>query len=98
MQANVQAEQTGDASHALPKLYRVPFAIPQWEVPKIFTWSYSNAFTLWHIGYDAVDTFCQALHAVDPTALQDYRYHHYCQQKPRMQGFLSLFDELLEDM
>ena len=95
--ANTQAERTGDPSQALPKLYRVPFPIPQWEVPKIFTWSSSNAFTLWHIGYDAVDTFCRALHAGDLTALESYRYHHYCQPKPRMHDFLTLFDELLED-
>jgi hypothetical protein len=35
----------------------LPFEIPQWQLGKVLEWSYSNAVTLWNVGYRAAQKF-----------------------------------------
>jgi NTE family protein len=46
-----------DPSPQYPKIYRLPFEIPQWQLGKVLEWSYSNAVTLWNVGYRAAQKF-----------------------------------------
>jgi predicted acylesterase/phospholipase RssA len=41
----------------VPKLYRVPFPVPDWQTDNILRWNYSNALTLWHAGHSATRDF-----------------------------------------
>ena len=47
-----------------PKIYRLPFEIPQWQLGKVLEWSYSNAVTLWDVGYRAALKFSDDMKAV----------------------------------
>jgi NTE family protein len=78
----------------LPKLYWLPFEVPDWEAQHILEWSYSNALTLWHVGYDAGKEFSAALD--DPTKLKKYRYHQAEDNAQRTIDFLELFKGVLD--
>jgi NTE family protein len=78
----------------LPKLYWLPFEVPDWEAQHILEWSYSNALTLWHVGYDAGKEFSAALD--DPAKLKKYRYHQGEDNTQRTIDFLELFKRVLD--
>jgi NTE family protein len=78
----------------LPKLYWLPFKIPDWEAQHVLEWSYSNALTLWHVGYDAGKKFAAALD--DPAELKKYRYHQGSEDPQRTLDFLDLFKGVLD--
>jgi NTE family protein len=78
----------------LPKLYHVPFVVPDWEAPHILEWSYSNALTLWNVGHDAGAKFAAALG--DDAELESYRYYNQKKGTPRTADLLKLFDEVLD--
>ena len=85
----------------LPKLYVLKFPLPQWEIPRMLEWSYSNALTLWSIGHDAADEFCRLLFSTtdnDQEFLErNFRYYRQYRNVPRVAEFLELFDELLAE-
>jgi predicted acylesterase/phospholipase RssA len=72
-----------------PKLYYVPFPIKQQDARRILDWSYSNAQSLWDIGYDAAKKFSLALQSGQR---EDYRYYTARKDRPLIRDFLSLFD------
>ena len=78
----------------LPKLYWLPFPVPDWEAQHILEWSYSNALTLWHVGHDAGNKFSAALD--DPAELEKYRYHQRKDDPQRTIDFLELFKGVLD--
>jgi hypothetical protein len=82
----------------LPRLYWLPFEVPDWEAQHILEWSYSNALTLWHVGYDAGKMFAAALDAAqgDPKQLEKYRYHQGDENTQRTIDFLNLFEGVLD--
>jgi NTE family protein len=86
--------EAGDPQRRLPKLYQVPFPVPDWETPHILEWSYSNALTLWNVGHDAAAKFVKTLN--QPQELEKYRYYHRRKEAPRTADFLKLFDEVLD--
>ena len=78
----------------LPKLYWLPFEVPDWEAQHVLEWSYSNALTLWHVGYDAGKEFSQVLN--NPVELEKYRYHQGEDNAQRTIDFLELFKGVLD--
>ena len=68
--------------------------MPDWEAQHILEWSYSNALTLWHVGYDAGKKFSAALD--DPEKLKEYRYHQGDDNTQRTIDFLKLFEGVLD--
>jgi NTE family protein len=78
----------------LPKLYWLPFPVPDWEAQHILEWSYSNALTLWHVGHDAGKKFSAALD--NPAELEKYRYHQGKDDPQRVIDFLELFKGVLD--
>ncbi len=78
----------------LPKLYHVPFPVPDWEAPHILEWTYSNALTLWNVGHKAGAEFVKALD--HPAELEKYRYYNSKKGgAARTTDFLKLFDNVL---
>ena len=90
--ANVAAAAAG-SRQVLPKLYWVPFPVPDWEAQHVLEWGYSNALTLWHVGHDAGKTFSAALD--NPVQLEQYRYHQAGDNPQRTLDFLELFRGVL---
>lgn len=82
------------SKQVLPKLYWLPFPVPDWEAQHILEWSYSNALTLWHVGHDAGKKFSDALD--DPAKLEKYRYHQGEDNTQRTIDFLELFKGVLD--
>ena len=82
------------AHRPLPKLYWLPFEVPDWEAQHILEWSYSNALTLWHVGYDAGKKFSASIG--DPAKLEAYRYHQGDDNTQRTIDFLKLFEGVLD--
>jgi hypothetical protein len=94
----------------LPRLYRVQFDYPEWVVPNILDWSYSNALTLWNIGYKGAQKFATGLqynlmHPDEEARIQEleeYRYYSTLQRdlqsqsSPATNALLALCDLLLE--
>ncbi len=79
----------------MPRLYRLPFEIPDWEVRNILRWNYSNAMRLWHIGHASAERFYNArLRGGD--AYEEYRYYPSVKDKPRVKELLALFTNYLE--
>jgi NTE family protein len=99
-----QLEFTANSHYApkqvLPRLYWLPFEVPDWEAQHVLEWSYSNALTLWHVGYDAGKKFSKALDAArdDPARLEleKYRYHQGEDNTQRTIDFLELFKGVLD--
>ena len=93
-----QLEFTVNAAAAprqlLPKLYWLPFDVPDWEAQHVLEWSYSNALTLWHVGHDAGKKFSTALD--NPKELEKYRYHQGRDDPQRTLDFLELFKGVLD--
>lgn len=89
-----------NAKQVLPRLYWLPFEVPDWEAQHVLEWSYSNALTLWHVGYDAGKKFSKALDAArgDPKRLEleKYRYHQGEDNTQRTIDFLELFKGVLD--
>jgi predicted acylesterase/phospholipase RssA len=84
-----------------PKLYYVPFPIQAQDARRILDWSYSNALSLWDIGYAAAKKFCLVLDAANRSGNPDhfeqcYRYYKVRRYRPLIRDFLSLFDSLFE--
>jgi hypothetical protein len=90
--ANAAAAAAG-SRQVLPKLYWVPFPVPDWEAQHVLEWGYSNALTLWHVGHDAGKTFSAALD--NPVQLEQYRYHQAGDNPQRTLDFLELFRGVL---
>ncbi len=97
---------------ALPKVYRLPFQIPNWEHGRTLEWTYSNAVTLWDIGYDAAQKFHAALYPSSGQSntpgqrslqgnqaapLEDYRYFGTLKPESRAADFLKLFGDPFPD-
>lgn len=84
----------------LPRLYWLPFEVPDWEAQHVLEWSYSNALTLWHVGYDAGKNFSKALDAARNDSarreLEKYRYHQGKDNTQRTIDFLELFKGVLD--
>jgi len=80
----------------LPKLYRLPFQLPDWERGKLLEWSYSNAVTLWNAGYDAVQPFLPNPSQTEPA--QQYRYYNTLALESREDAFLRLFGDPLRNL
>ena len=78
----------------LPKLYNLPFQVPDWEKPHILEWNYSNALTLWNAGYNSAKEFVTVLN--DPHKLEKYRYFDRKKETPRTAQFLQMFDKILD--
>jgi hypothetical protein len=78
----------------LPKLYWLPFEVPDWEAQHVLEWSYSNALTLWHVGHDAGKKFSEVLN--NPVELGKYRYHQGEDNTQRTIDFLELFKGVLD--
>jgi NTE family protein len=78
----------------LPKLYWLPFEVPDWEAQHVLEWSYSNALTLWHVGHDAGKKFSEVLN--NPVELEKYRYHQSEDNTQRTIDFLELFKGVLD--
>jgi len=79
--------------NSAPKLYRVPFPVPDWEVRNILRWNYSNALTLWNAGHSAAKEFIEAMQAGEK--FEKYRYYPSVKDKPRVKDMLKVFAELL---
>jgi NTE family protein len=82
---------------SLPKLYGLPFPVPDWEDNNILRWSYSNALTLWRIGHVEANKFISALREEknNPKLLEKYRYYTSVKKCPRVQDMLALFSPLV---
>jgi hypothetical protein len=83
-----------------PKIYYVPFPIQAQDARQILDWSYSNALSLWNIGYKAAKEFCRELKAANDsgnrTKLEDnYRYYNVRKDRPLIRDFLKLFSDLM---
>jgi len=96
------------SSVRMPRLYIVPFEFPAWEEERTLDWSYSNALTLWNMGYEAAMEFWPKLQQAinqsrddaktegdDP--LKDYRYWPYIVKHRRWQELDPLFRGVGED-
>jgi predicted acylesterase/phospholipase RssA len=97
-------------SPQLPRLYRVQFGYPEWEVPNILDWSYANALTLWDIGYKAAMQPAKALynslqHPEEDANIQELEKYRYSstlqhdmqgQSRTTTNALLTLCDLLLE--
>jgi NTE family protein len=59
-------QRAAGTARPLPRLYRLPFDVPIWERGRVLEWSYSNALTLWDLGYRSGRRFCQRFFAKDP--------------------------------
>jgi predicted acylesterase/phospholipase RssA len=84
---------------AAPKIYYIPFPIQAQDARRILDWSYSNALSLWDIGYKAATKFCLVLDAANQSGNrdkleQDYRYYKVRKDRPLIRDFLTLFDSL----
>ena len=90
------ANQEGDPARRLPKLYLVPFHVPDWEAPHILEWNYANALTLWDVGHDAARKFVRALKSGNAAELEEYRYYPRTLKRHRVSDFLTLFDDVLD--
>ena len=78
-----------------PKLYYIPFPIQAQDARRILDWSYSNAISLWDIGYKAAETFCGVLQSGNQNKLdRTYRYYNVQRGRPLIRDFLRLFDGL----
>ena len=44
----------------LPKLYRLTFDMPEWEIRNVLRWDRANALRLWHIGHSSAEKFWEA--------------------------------------
>jgi hypothetical protein len=78
-----------------PKIYHVPFPIQTQDARHILDWSYSNATSLWDIGYKAAEEFCLVLQSGNQNALERvYRYYKVRRDRPLIRDFLSLFDSV----
>ena len=98
-----QLEFTVNRHHApkqvLPKLYWLPFEVPDWEAQHVLEWSYSNALTLWHVGLRRRQEVLEGTRccANDPQAeLEKYRYHQGEDNTQRTIDFLELFKGVLD--
>ena len=82
----------------LPKLYWLPFEVPDWEAQHVLEWSYSNALTLWHVGYDAGKKFSRRSMPREMilVELEKYRYHQGEDNTQRTIDFLELFKGVLD--
>jgi NTE family protein len=89
------ANECGDPARKLPRLYRVPFEVPDWEAPHILEWNHSNALTLWDVGHDAARRFARILKGGDFDRLEEYRYYGHTADRDRTNDFLALFDDVL---
>jgi hypothetical protein len=77
------------------KLYYIPFPIQAQDARRILDWSYSNALSLWEIGYNSAATFCSVLNSGDQNNLDNtYRYYKVRGNRPLIRDFLSMFDGL----
>jgi len=65
---NNRHERKGHTEPLVPKLYRVPFPVPDWQTDNILRWNYSNALTLWHAGHSAVREFIKDRDAAEDAA------------------------------
>jgi len=75
-----------------PKIYRLPFEIPQWQLGKVLEWSYSNAVTLWDVGYRAAVKFsADMVKAGGPPEAN--RYFSTLAEDSREGDFLKLFGD-----
>ena len=74
-----------------PKIYRLPFEIPEWQLGKILEWSYSNALTLWDVGHRAAIKFCDDMVAGRPPEAN--RYFSTLVEDSREGDFLKLFGD-----
>jgi predicted acylesterase/phospholipase RssA len=74
----------------MPKVYRLPFNVPFWEVGKLWDWSYSNALALWDAGHDSALTFCSELLPGNEPAPR-FRQIRALPSNPRAAAFLELF-------
>jgi predicted acylesterase/phospholipase RssA len=82
-----------------PKIYYVPFPIQAHDARRILDWSYSNAVSLWDIGYNAAEKFCLVLQSGNQNTLERlYRYYNVRRDRPLIRDFLSLFDNLFDAM
>jgi len=84
---------------AAPKIYYVPFPIQAQDARRILDWSYSNALSLWDIGYKAAKQFSVERDAATQSGNPDkferlYRYYRVRNDRPLIRDFLSLFDSL----
>jgi predicted acylesterase/phospholipase RssA len=88
---------------AAPKIYYVPFPIQAQDARRILDWSYSNALSLWDIGYKAAERFCLVLDSANQSRNRNnldrlYRYYKVRRDRPLIRDFLSLFDSLFDAM
>jgi predicted acylesterase/phospholipase RssA len=78
-----------------PKIYRLRFDVPSWERGRMLQWGYENALTLWDIGYESAQKFCDALLAqpvAAPPPVEQYRYlSAVLTPNSRVEDFLGVF-------
>jgi NTE family protein len=83
----------------LPKLYRLAFEIPDWEVRNVLRWDYSNALRLWDIGHLSAEKFWDARKR-GGECYEKYRYYPSImkdpKKRPRVCELLELFSNYLE--
>jgi len=75
----------------IPKIYRLPFEIPLWELGKILEWSYSNAVSLWDVGFRAASKFCDGMERNGGQPPDANRYFDTLEEDSREGDFLKLF-------
>lgn len=74
----------------MPKIYRLPFKIPDWDRSKLWDWSYTNALSLWDAGRASALEFCDGLGSNKGPA-EEYRHIRTLLPNPRMADLLALF-------
>ena len=80
----------------IPKIYRLPFEIPLWEVGKVLEWTYSNAVTLWDVGYRAASKFSEDMKNNGGQPPEGNRYFKTLLEDSREGDFLKLFGKPFE--
>jgi NTE family protein len=83
----------------LPKLYRLAFEMPDWEVRNVLRWDHANALRLWHVGHSSAEKFWDAREKGDE-CYEKYRYYPSIMKDPkkgpRVRELLELLDNYLE--
>jgi hypothetical protein len=87
----LQDDHFNKSKAQIPKIYRLPFEIPLCEVGKILEWSYSNAVTLWDVGYRAASKFFDDMKSNGGQPPEANRYCNTLHEDSREGDFLKVF-------